>query len=84
MSSFVECVERLFDDSGLEEALDAGQHVFDSGIDDELRTLSNLVDKIDVSQDPDQLINDSSLQLVRKKASEILRAINEKVPPVTP
>jgi hypothetical protein len=43
MSSFVECVERLYDDSGLELALDAHEPVFGAAIDDEWRKFGNAV-----------------------------------------
>jgi hypothetical protein len=77
MSSFVECVERLFDDSGLEQALDAGDSVFGSQIDEQLRALGDLLVKIDSAQAPDELIDDPRMRLVRQRAASIAQAIDE-------
>lgn len=77
MSSFVECVERLYDDSGLELALEAGRSTFGSPIDDELRDLGALVVKIDSDQGPDELISHPKMRLVRDRAAAILRALEE-------
>jgi hypothetical protein len=80
MSSFVECIARLYDDSGLERALDADEPVFGSPIDDELRRLGDLVRKVDVTQSPDELIDHPRMQLVRDRAAAIIRAIDEENP----
>lgn len=80
MSSFVECVEQLYDDSGLELALDGGQPVFGSPIDDELRELGDLVAKIDSGQSPDELISQPRMRLARDRAAAILRAIDKEAP----
>lgn len=78
MSSFVECVERLFDDSGLELALEAGEPVFGPTIDEELRELGDLLTKIDGAQNPDDLISDPRMRLARERAAVILRAVDDK------
>jgi predicted lipoprotein len=77
MSSFVECVERLFDDSGLDDALEAGKRVFGSPIDEQLSALGDLVAKIDGSQAPDEIIAHPRMQLVRDRAAAIAQAIDE-------
>jgi hypothetical protein len=77
MSSFVECVERLYDDSGLELALDAEEPVFGPPVDDELRELGDLVRKIDADQSPDDLIASPRMRAARDRAGAILRAIDE-------
>lgn len=78
MSSFVECVSRLYDDSGLELALDARQDVFGLPIDNYLRTLGDLVLKIDSSQSPDVTIVDPRMQRVRDLAAAILRGLRDR------
>ncbi|WP_152364964.1 hypothetical protein [Microlunatus speluncae] len=51
MSSFVECLEFLFDDSGLAVALDRGA-VFGPEIDAQLRTLAELARQIGRDTEP--------------------------------
>jgi hypothetical protein len=77
MSSFVECVERLYDDSGLELALDADEPVFGTAIDDQLRELGNLVGKIDADQSPEELIASPRMRMARERAGAILSAIDK-------
>jgi hypothetical protein len=77
MSSFVECVSRLYDDSGLEHALDDGQDVFGAAIDHGLRTLGGLVAKVDSSQAPDAMIVDPLMQRIRVEAAAVLQALEE-------
>jgi hypothetical protein len=80
MSSFVECVERLFDDSGLELALEAGEPVFGPQIDEKLREFGDLLVKIDGGESPDELISHPKMRLARDRAAAILRAIDEETP----
>lgn len=77
MSSFAECVERLFGDSGLDLALDNGEAVFGSPVDDELRELGDLVMKIETVQDPDALLRHPRMRCARNRAATILREIDE-------
>lgn len=77
MSSFVECVSRLYDDSGLEQALCADQSVFGLAIDHELETLGELVAKVDSSQAPDATIADPRMQRIRSQAAAVLRALED-------
>lgn len=77
MSSFVECVSRLFDDSGLDLALERNQRIYGSGIDDDLRALGDLVAKVDSSRTPDQILRDPLMSQVRDLAAAILRELDE-------
>lgn len=77
MSSFAECVSRLYDDSGLELALDDDQHVFGSSIDHDLRTLGTLVLQIDSSQGPEETVADPRMRRVRELAGTILHDVEE-------
>jgi hypothetical protein len=75
MSSFVEAVETLFDDSGLGDELERGRPVFGGEADGELRALSSLVDRIDEWRDPMEIIDDPLMAEVRERAAAILHLI---------
>ena len=77
MSSFVECVERLFSDSGLGDALEAGDTGLGPAANEQLVTLRRCVARIDGGQEPDALIAHSRMRLVRERAAAILRAIDD-------
>lgn len=77
MSSFVECVSRLYDDSGLEQAFDEDQVVFGPTIDHELQALGELVAKVDSAQAPDAALADPRMQRIRAQAAVVLRALEE-------
>jgi hypothetical protein len=76
MSSFDECVERLFTDSGLSDALERTDPVYGSQLDDEFRRLDDLVSRIDAARSPAEILRDPLLIEVRQLASEILRALD--------
>lgn len=71
VSSLTECAERLFDDSGLVEALDRGS-VFGPSIDAKLRRLGNWLGAIQATQPIPDLLRDESLAESRELAAEIL------------
>ncbi len=74
-SSFVEAVCGLYDDSGLGHALDKKETVFTIEIDTLLRELNTATQKVDSNVDAASLIEDPSMQIVRKWAADILRRI---------
>lgn len=74
MSSFSECIERLFDDSGLTLALSRG-NVFGPEVDAQLRTLGELADSVDALQPVGQLLQDPKLAECRRLSREILRRL---------
>lgn len=75
MSSFVECVSRLYDDSGLEDALSDDLDVFGAPVDDGLRVLGDLLARVDNGQVPNQLIADVRMEQIRAQAAALLAAI---------
>lgn len=79
MSSFIECVERLFDDSGLDRVLRTGA-AFTPEIDEQLRHLSRLVDEIDEYQPDDQLLRDPKLLESRVVSARVLGLLERPQP----
>lgn len=75
MSSFVEAVETLFDDSGLEPDLGLGRPVFGPEVDAKLGILSDLLRRIAVDRTPDELIDDPLMHDVRRQAAAILEVL---------
>lgn len=71
MSSFTECIEMLFDDSLLGDALDAGE-VASSSVDDIYRALRHAVDVVDGNLPFERLIVDPRLERCRQLSSEVL------------
>jgi hypothetical protein len=78
MSSFDECVERLFDDSGLAIALDQGT-VYGVETDDLLRELGTLVGSVHADVQVDDLLRDPVLAQCRSLAARILEALTDPV-----
>jgi hypothetical protein len=77
ISSFEECVEQLFGDSGLSLALDRSQQVFGPGVDSDLRTLNDLVGRIEARRSPEDIIRDPAMLRVRQVAKQVLRALDD-------
>lgn len=75
MSSFVECVETLFDDSGLESALAEGD-VFGDPIDAQLRDLSEIVDRIETDEPYAVLAADANFDRATQLAEKILEGLS--------
>lgn len=77
MSSFTECEEALFDDSGLLKALDQGD-AFGPAIDDKLRLLERKLGAVDEAQPVEDLLADARLHSCRLLAAEILGDLGSK------
>lgn len=77
MSTFDECVESLFDDSGLSIELDAGRTVFPGEADDQLRRIDALVHRIGFGRTDAEIIADPRMERIRQVAIEILLALGE-------
>jgi hypothetical protein len=77
-SSFEECVEALFSDSGISVDLDAGREVFGAPVDDELRAISRLVERVGWQRAPDEIIGDPVMQQLRERAARVLAALEEE------
>lgn len=75
MSSLVEAVETVFDDSGLEPDLGLGRVVFGSMADAKLQALGALLQRIDTDRDPDAIIDDPLMDDARRQAAEILEVL---------
>ncbi|MGH2572317.1 MAG: hypothetical protein ACRDGU_02315 [Actinomycetota bacterium] len=73
VSSFTECVSRLWDDSGLSEALDQPHSVYTPEIDDHLRELRAFLGRIDDSRSPEAILKDPRLESVRAMAYALLQ-----------
>jgi hypothetical protein len=71
MTSFVEAVETLFDDSGLSDAL-LGGPVYSPEIDEALAQLQVALTPIDPYQPLEGLVNDPSLTAARAMAARLL------------
>lgn len=83
VSSFVETVCELYNDSGLDKALDNRETVFSDEIDTRLRELRTAISKIDSSGSAARTIEDPHMPIVHKWAAELLRLIdpeNESTP----
>lgn len=77
MSSFIECVSRLYDDSGLDLALERDQPIFGTTIDADLQALGDLIARMDSSRSPDEIVGDPVMSRVRDRATAILQALDE-------
>lgn len=70
-SSYIECLSRLFDDSGLQDALRRGA-VFGEEVDGLLRTLDELTDGIDFRRSEEQIISDPDFGTCSRIARDVL------------
>jgi len=74
MSSFVEAVCGLFDDSGLGLALDKGQSVYDPEIDSLLRWIQAMISKIERVNNLSDL-SSPQMDMMRNLAAKALSAL---------
>lgn len=72
LSSLTECRSRLWDDSGLADALDGQGGAFTAEIDEQFRALRRLLRQIDDRQPPDAILNDPRLEEARLLARRLL------------
>lgn len=77
MSSFVEAVETLYSDSGLSDALDREQVVFDENLDEDLRRLGDLVVRMDGARFTPAQIEEQDMNDVRELAQMILTRLGD-------
>jgi hypothetical protein len=75
ISSLAEAICRLYDDSALVLALEAGRDVYGSRIDQMLRDLEVVLKRIDARRPPDDILQDPLLARVRGDAAAIRQAI---------
>jgi hypothetical protein len=76
VSSFDECVCRLFDDNGLTDELQRGI-VYAPDVDQDLRLLGQLVKRIDSRRSPASILNDPALGQVRSSAGSLLGRLQQ-------
>jgi hypothetical protein len=75
-SSYVEDVESVFDDTGLDDALNEGHVVFDKKTDSALRELDESTNSIDeFTQTDEEIFNSPEMAIVRKKAAKALELV---------
>jgi len=75
MSSFDEDVNNLLDDAQVSDAIQDNQIVYDRKVTEALRELENALDPVDEYRDPEVIINDPLMQVVREKAARVLELI---------
>jgi hypothetical protein len=78
MSSFVEAVESLFDDSGLGDELEKGRSGLAAGTVATLTSLSTALENIDSNRSPNDIIDDPAMGTVRKLANDALRLLRSE------
>ena len=72
VSSFIECSCRLWDDSGLGDAMDRPGVIYSQDIDDKLRRLKAVLRKVDQDQSVDDLLQDPNLRKARRMAAALV------------
>src|SRR3954470_7310832 len=77
VSSFAECICRLFDDSGLGDELEDGAVVYAPDIDQHLTNLRRLLRTVDGTQPPNAVLRDPGVVLARSLAASILQRLND-------
>ena len=77
VSSFTECVCRLFDDSGLVDELDRGREVYTQEIDQNLVDLRRLLRRVDDTRAPEAILEDPVVTEARSLAVSILGKLND-------
>jgi hypothetical protein len=77
VSSFMEDICILFDDTGLGHAFDQGEVVFGKDIDQALRELRDAIHKVDQRLPPQILLDNPLVQIVREKAAHVLKLIKK-------
>ena len=73
VSSFSECVSRLWDDSGLAAAMEQPGLVYDNKIDEELRRLDAVLGHVNAEQQVARLLTDPYLIQARGMAQALLK-----------
>lgn len=77
VSSLTECTSLLWDDSGLGDALEAGEVVYSPDIDAQFDALSVALEELDGSRPPREILDDPALAQVRGIASRLLVSLRE-------
>ena len=75
MASFTEAVINVFDDAVVIEPLQEGEILFDQYVTKALWELHDATEVIDGNRPPEEIIEDSLMEVVRQKAAEVLELI---------
>ena len=75
MSSFDEDVNNLLDDAQVFDAIEDNQIIYDRNVTAALRELRDAVMPVDEYRDPEEIINDPLMRVVREKAARVLELI---------
>ncbi len=75
MSSFDEDVNNLLGDALVTDALENNQIIYDRKVTEALRELRDAVMPVDEFRDPEEIINDPLMRVVREKAARVLELI---------
>ena len=77
VSSFIECSCRLWDDSGLGDAMEKPGVIYSKDIDDKLRRLHIVLRKVDYRQPVDNVLQDPNLRAARGMAGALLEELRQ-------
>jgi hypothetical protein len=75
IGSLTEATARLFDDSGLGDALTSDDPVYGTEADNLLRALDARLGKLDDARSPAEILGDPTIEDVRRLAAAALRAL---------
>jgi hypothetical protein len=77
VSSLTECRCQLFDDSGLGHELDRGGVVYSPSVDEALRRLREVLNRIGGARTPEAILGDAQLPIARAMAAALLVDLRE-------
>ena len=75
MSSLIEDVNNVFNDASVTDALENNQIIYDRKVTEALRELDDAQAPVNEDRDPEEIINDPQMQVVREKAARVLELI---------
>ena len=75
MSSFGDDVEAVFQDTGLEYALNKGEIIFDKLTDESLLSLNSEVERVGYDRSEEELIDSPEMDIIRAKAAKALALV---------
>jgi hypothetical protein len=77
VSSFDECLCRLFDDSGLGDELERGNVLYAPDVDRQLEDLRRVLKRVDSRRPPEAVLRDPGVVRARSLAASILQRFND-------
>ena len=78
ISSYIEAVNQLYGDSGLDFAYSKGEQVFGKDIDDRLKQFGTTLQMMPLNRHPLELIKDQRMIPIRQTAADIANLIGQK------